>query len=172
VKLIAFDAGLFTLTTDYTVTVSPRVERADSRKFEMASLHGQRLQSPTREVIVPLRGRIASRRIARRSSDIKALRVCFGGRAVGCLLHDNIEATYSSQVASMSDKPLFDAGLLAVAHVLQNRLNVGLERGQVFLRNLPNRRNIDAHVIMNQYIAQTGNPPPWNFSILGAHFGR
>ena len=34
----AFDAGLFTLTSDYTVVVSPLVQRADSRKFEMLSL--------------------------------------------------------------------------------------------------------------------------------------
>jgi hypothetical protein len=49
----AFDAGLFTLASDYTVVVSPLVERADSRKFEMASLAGQALHRPQREVILP-----------------------------------------------------------------------------------------------------------------------
>jgi hypothetical protein len=49
----AFDAGLFTLTSDYTVVVSPLVQRADSRKFEMASLAGQALHRPQREVILP-----------------------------------------------------------------------------------------------------------------------
>jgi hypothetical protein len=49
----AFDAGLFTLASDYTVVVSPLVERADSRKFEMASLAGQALHRPQREVIHP-----------------------------------------------------------------------------------------------------------------------
>ena len=49
----AFDAGLFTLASDYTVVVSPLVERADSSKFEMASLAGQALHRPQREVILP-----------------------------------------------------------------------------------------------------------------------
>ena len=49
----AFDAGLFTLASDYTVVVSPLVERADSHKFEMASLAGQALHKPQREVILP-----------------------------------------------------------------------------------------------------------------------
>jgi hypothetical protein len=49
----AFDAGLFTLASDYTIVVSPLVERADSRKFEMASLAGQALHRPQREVILP-----------------------------------------------------------------------------------------------------------------------
>jgi putative restriction endonuclease len=49
----AFDEGLFTLTSDYTVTISPLVQRADSRKFEMLSLAGQALHRPQREVILP-----------------------------------------------------------------------------------------------------------------------
>ena len=39
----AFDAGLFTLTADYSVVVSPLVQRADSRKFEMASTNLHRI---------------------------------------------------------------------------------------------------------------------------------
>jgi hypothetical protein len=35
--------------------VSPLVQRADSRKFEMLSLDGQRRQVPRREVIAPHR---------------------------------------------------------------------------------------------------------------------
>ena len=49
----AFDAGLFTLTPEYTIVVSPLVRQADSRKFEMLSLDGQRMQIPKREVIAP-----------------------------------------------------------------------------------------------------------------------
>jgi putative restriction endonuclease len=49
----AFDSGLFTLTTDHTIVVSPLVQRADSRKFEMLSLDGQRMYLPQREVIAP-----------------------------------------------------------------------------------------------------------------------
>ncbi len=51
----AFDAGLFTLTPDYVIVVSPLVQRADSRKFEMLSLDGKRMQVPKREVIAPHR---------------------------------------------------------------------------------------------------------------------
>ena len=51
----AFDAGLFTLTPDYRVMVSPLDQRAESRKFEMASLAGQRMLIPQREVIAPHR---------------------------------------------------------------------------------------------------------------------
>ena len=53
----AFDAGLFTLTTDYTIVLSPLVQRADSRKFEMhgSRLAGRRMQVPKREVIAPHR---------------------------------------------------------------------------------------------------------------------
>ena len=51
----AFDAGLFTLTSDYAIVVSPLVQRADSRKFEMLSLDGRRMQIPKREVIAPHR---------------------------------------------------------------------------------------------------------------------
>ncbi len=51
----AFDAGLFTLTPDYVIVVSPLVQRADSRKFEMLSLDGKRMQIPKREVIAPHR---------------------------------------------------------------------------------------------------------------------
>jgi hypothetical protein len=54
----AFDAGLFTLTTDHAIVVSPLVQRADSRKFEMLSLDGQRMQIPKREVIAPHRAAI------------------------------------------------------------------------------------------------------------------
>jgi predicted restriction endonuclease len=42
----ACDAGLFTLASDYTVVVSPLVQRAESRKFEMLSLAGQRMHIP------------------------------------------------------------------------------------------------------------------------------
>jgi predicted restriction endonuclease len=49
----AFDAGLFTLASDYTIVLSPLVQRADIRKFEMVSLAGQRLHQPQREVVLP-----------------------------------------------------------------------------------------------------------------------
>ena len=49
----ALDAGLFTLTPDYNIVVSPLVQRADSRKFEMLSLDGRRMQIPKREAILP-----------------------------------------------------------------------------------------------------------------------
>ena len=49
------DFGLFTLTPDYTIVVSPLVPRADSRKFEMLSLDGRRMQVPRREAIAPHR---------------------------------------------------------------------------------------------------------------------
>ncbi len=49
----AFDTGLFTLTTDYSIVVSPLVRRADSRKFELLSLDQQRMHIPQREVIAP-----------------------------------------------------------------------------------------------------------------------
>jgi hypothetical protein len=51
----ALDAGLFTLTADYAIVVSPLVQRADSRKFELLSLDGRRMQIPGREVIAPHR---------------------------------------------------------------------------------------------------------------------
>src|SRR5512136_916111 len=51
----ALDAGLFTLTSDYAIVVSPLVPRADSRKFEMLSLDGRRMQVPRREMIAPHR---------------------------------------------------------------------------------------------------------------------
>ena len=47
--------GLFTLTSDYAIVVSPLVQRADSRKFEMLSLDGRRMQIPRREVLAPHR---------------------------------------------------------------------------------------------------------------------
>ena len=37
------------------IVVSPLVQRADSRKFELLSLDGQRMQIPRREVIAPHR---------------------------------------------------------------------------------------------------------------------
>jgi len=45
----------FTLASDYAVTVSPLVQRADIRKFEMhgSRLEGQPLRKPQREVILP-----------------------------------------------------------------------------------------------------------------------
>ena len=49
----AFHTGLSTLTTDYTVVLSPLVQRADIRKFEMVSLAGQPLHQPQREVVLP-----------------------------------------------------------------------------------------------------------------------
>ncbi len=49
----AFDAGLFTLAPDYTVVLSPLVQRATIRKFEMVSLAGQPLHQPQREVVLP-----------------------------------------------------------------------------------------------------------------------
>ena len=49
----AFDVGLFTLTSDYTVQLSPIVQRADIRKLEMQALEGQRIHQPQREVILP-----------------------------------------------------------------------------------------------------------------------
>jgi predicted restriction endonuclease len=49
------DAGLFTLTSDYAIVVSPLVPRADSHKFELLSLDGRRRQIPRREVLAPHR---------------------------------------------------------------------------------------------------------------------
>ncbi len=49
----AFDAGLFTLAPDCTVVLSPLVQRADIRKFEMVSLEGQPLHPSQREVVLP-----------------------------------------------------------------------------------------------------------------------
>ncbi len=49
----AFDVGLFTLTTDYTVQISPVVQRADIRKLDMQALEGQHIHQPQREVILP-----------------------------------------------------------------------------------------------------------------------
>ncbi len=48
----AFDAGLFTLTSDYTVVLSPLVRRADIRKLDMhgSRLAGQPIHQPQREV--------------------------------------------------------------------------------------------------------------------------
>ena len=40
----AFDAGLFTLTSDYAVELSSLVQRADIRKIEMQSLAGKTIQ--------------------------------------------------------------------------------------------------------------------------------
>ena len=51
----ALDAGLFTLTSDYAIVVSPLVQRADSRKFERLPLDGRRMQIPRREVLAPQR---------------------------------------------------------------------------------------------------------------------
>ncbi len=53
---LASDAGLFTLTLDYTIIVSPLVQRADSHKFEMLSPgRPAYLHIPRREVLAPLR---------------------------------------------------------------------------------------------------------------------
>jgi hypothetical protein len=41
-----FDEGLFTLTPDYTVLLSPLVQRADIRKLDMQSLAGQPIHQP------------------------------------------------------------------------------------------------------------------------------
>ena len=49
----AFDAGLFTLASNYTVVLSPLVRRADIRKFEMVSLDGKPIHKPAREDVVP-----------------------------------------------------------------------------------------------------------------------
>jgi len=49
----AFDTGLFALAPDYTVVLSPLVQRAEIRKFEMQALAGQPLHRPLREAIVP-----------------------------------------------------------------------------------------------------------------------
>ncbi|MBI5565709.1 MAG: HNH endonuclease [Chloroflexi bacterium] len=49
----AFDIGLFTLTTDYAVQLSPVVLRADIRKLDMQALEGQHIHQPQREVILP-----------------------------------------------------------------------------------------------------------------------
>jgi predicted restriction endonuclease len=54
----AFDSGRFTLTPNYTIVVSPLVQRADSRKFELLSLNQQRMHVPQREVITPHRAAI------------------------------------------------------------------------------------------------------------------
>jgi putative restriction endonuclease len=54
----AFDAGLFTLTPEYTIVVSPLVQRADTRKFELLSLNQQPMHLPQREVIAPHRAAI------------------------------------------------------------------------------------------------------------------
>lgn len=49
----AFDSGLFTLASDYTIVLSPMVRRAESRKFELQSVEGTHIQVPNREVILP-----------------------------------------------------------------------------------------------------------------------
>jgi hypothetical protein len=49
------DAGLFTLTSGYAIVVSPFVQRADSREFELLSLDGRRRHIPRREVLAPHR---------------------------------------------------------------------------------------------------------------------
>ena len=49
----AFDDGLFTLTPEYAVLLSPVLQRADIRNFEMRSLEGQLIHQPQREVILP-----------------------------------------------------------------------------------------------------------------------
>ena len=49
----AFDAGLFSLTPNYEVLVSPLVEHAESRKFEIASLAGKSIHPPRRDDIKP-----------------------------------------------------------------------------------------------------------------------
>jgi hypothetical protein len=54
----AFDAGLFTLTTEHTILVSSLAQRAESRKFELLSLDQQPMHLPQREVIAPHRAAI------------------------------------------------------------------------------------------------------------------
>lgn len=49
----AFDVGLFSLTPDYEILVSPIVEHAESRKFELLSLAGETIRAPERDVIIP-----------------------------------------------------------------------------------------------------------------------
>ena len=49
----AFDEGLFTLNTNYEVVVSPVVQRAKIRKFEMRELDGKPIHPPQREIILP-----------------------------------------------------------------------------------------------------------------------
>jgi hypothetical protein len=63
----ALDAGLFTLTSDYSIVVSPLVQRADSRKFKRLSWNGKRMQIPRRA---------SSPRTLPRWSGIKS--TCFG----------------------------------------------------------------------------------------------
>ena len=49
----AFDECLFTLNTNYEVVVSPVVQRAKIRKFEMRELDGKPIHPPQREIILP-----------------------------------------------------------------------------------------------------------------------
>ncbi len=49
----AFDSGLFTLKSDYTVLLSPDLQRADIRNFAMLSLADKPVQQPKREVALP-----------------------------------------------------------------------------------------------------------------------
>jgi len=49
----AFDAGLFSLTSNNEVLLSPLVRQADSHKFELLSLEGKPIHAPEREAILP-----------------------------------------------------------------------------------------------------------------------
>ena len=58
-------------------------------------------------------------------------------------------------------------GLLAIAHLFQDRLDLFFQTWQVSLRNFPYRREINAHVIMDQYIAQPRNTAPGDLIMPG-----
>lgn len=49
----AFDAGLWTLTPEYEVLISPVAQKAERRNFELVELDGRSLREPLRDVMVP-----------------------------------------------------------------------------------------------------------------------
>lgn len=49
----AFDAGLFAITPDYRILLSPLVRRAKSNKFELLSLAEKTIHRPQRDVVLP-----------------------------------------------------------------------------------------------------------------------
>src|SRR5262245_41143043 len=61
---------------------------------------------------------------------------------------------------------------LHVFHCLENFLDTLFQTRQVFLRDLPHRFDIHAHIIMNQHVAQPGYATPWDFRMLGTELLR
>ena len=49
----AFDSGLFSITSEYTILLSPLAQRARSHKFELQTLADKPLLKPQRESVLP-----------------------------------------------------------------------------------------------------------------------